>query len=78
MDVDKQKRKPRKIMMIFFLQFPARMQQVKLKLNPTKWWLKTRKVIFMGFQLSLEVVSPAPCMVKTMFNMPKSADAHAA
>ena len=53
------------------------MQQVKLKLNPTKWRFKTQKVIFMGFQLSPEGVSPAPSMIVAIVNMPKPADPHA-
>ena len=57
--------------------FLLRMQQVKLKLNPIKWRFKTQKVIFMGFQLSLEGVSPAPSMVEAIVNMPRPADPHA-
>ena len=53
------------------------MQQVKLKLNPPKWKFKMQKVIFMGFQLSPEGVSPAPSMVEAIVNMPKPADPHA-
>ena len=50
------------------------MQQVKLKLNPTKWRFKTQKMIFMGFQLSPELVSPAPSTVEAIVNMPKPED----
>ena len=57
--------------------FLLRMQQVKLKLNPTKWRFKTQKVIFMGFQLSPEGVSPAPSMSEAIVNMPKPQDPHA-
>ena len=57
--------------------FLLRMQQVKLKLNPTKWRFKTQKVIFMGFQLNPEGVSPAPSMVEAIVNMPKPTDPHA-
>lgn len=57
--------------------FLRRMQEVKLKLNPAKWRFKTQKVIFMGFQLSPEGVSPAPTMVEAISNMPKPADTHA-
>jgi len=53
------------------------MQEVKLKLNPAKLTLKTQKVIFMGFQLSPEGISPAPTVVETISNMPKPADPHA-
>ena len=57
--------------------FLLQMQQVKLKLNPTKWRFKKQKVIFMGFQLSPEGVSPAPSMVEAIVNMPKPIDPHA-
>jgi len=59
------------------LQFPEANTEVKLKLNPAKWRFKTQKVIFMGFQLSPEGVSPAPTTVEAISNMPKPADPHA-
>jgi len=51
--------------------FLLRIQQVKLKLNPTKWRFKKQKVIFMGFQLSPEGVSPVPSMVEAIVVMHK-------
>jgi len=51
------------------LQFPEANTEVKLKLNPAKWRFKTQKVIFMGFQLSPEGVSPAPTMVEAISNL---------
>ena len=56
--------------------FLRQMQEVKLKLNPAKWRFKTQKVIFMGFQLSPEGVSPAPTMVEAISNMPKPTYPH--
>ena len=55
----------------------AIMQHVKHKLNPTKQMFKTQQVIFMGFQLRPEGVSPAPSMVEAIVNMPKPADQYA-
>ena len=77
MDVDKQKKRPRKDHDENLYHFLVRMQQVKLKLNPTKWRFKTQKVIFMGFQLRPEGVSPAQSMVEVIVNMAKPEDPHA-
>ena len=49
------------------------MQQVKLKQNPGKWRFKTPKVIFIGFHLSPEGVSPAPTLDKAISRVPKPA-----
>ena len=54
-----------------------RMQQVKLKLNPTKRRFKTERMIFMGLQLSPEGVSPAPSMSEAISSIPKPSDPHA-
>ena len=54
-----------------------RMQQVKLKLNPTKRRFKTERMIFMGLQLSPEGVSPAPFMSEAILSIPKPSDPHA-
>ena len=53
-----------------------RMQQVKLKLNPTKRRFKT-EMIFMGLQLSPEGVSSAPSMSEAILSIPKPSDPHA-
>ena len=54
-----------------------RMQQVKIKLNPTKRRFKTERTIFMGLQLSPEGVSPAPSMSEAILSIPKPSDPHA-
>ena len=53
------------------------MCKVKLKLNPVKWVFKTQNVMFMGFQLSPDSVSPSLSMVEAMTEMPKPSDQHA-
>ena len=53
------------------------MREVKLKLNPAKWVFKTKKVMFIGFQLSPDGVSPSPSMAEAITEMPKSSDQQA-
>ena len=57
--------------------FLVRMREVKLKLNPAKWVFKTQKVMFMGFQLSPDGVSPSPSMVEAITERPKPSDQRA-
>ena len=57
--------------------FLVRMCKVKLKLNLAKWVFKTKKVMFMGFQLSPDGVSPSPSTVKAITEMPKPSDQQA-
>ena len=57
--------------------FLVPMREVKLKLNPAKWVFKTKKVVFMGFQLSPNGVSLSPSMVEAITEMPKPSDQQA-
>ena len=54
--------------------FFVRMREVKLKLNPANWVFDSQKVMFMGFQLSADGVSPSLSMVEAMTEMPKPSD----
>ena len=54
--------------------FLVRFREVKLMLNPAKWVFKTKKVMFMGFQLSPDRVSPSPSMVEAITEMAKASD----
>ena len=53
------------------------MREVKLKLNLAKWVFKSKKVMFMGFQLSPDGVSSSPSMVEAIIEMPKPSDQQA-
>ena len=57
--------------------FLVRMREVKLKLNRAKYIFKTQKVMFIGFQLNPDGVSPSPSMVEAITKMPKPSDQHA-
>ena len=57
--------------------FLVRIREVKLKLNPAKWVFKTKKVMFIGFQLSPDGVSPSPSMAEAITEMPKPSDQQA-
>ena len=57
--------------------FLVRMREVKLKLNPAMWVFKTKKVVFIGFQLSPNGVSLSPSTVEAITEMPKPSDQQA-